>query len=440
MVDLMGRPSCAECFDNCLKKSPGRDSAKNSPRRPYDSPDNTKEKSSNPGGLIGSRKSREGSPAIEELEQRLGIVKSRESSPALEELSQRLSAVSARTPTKDSPRRSLIAQWSGSREGSPLAERRGRGRNVEMDDGASPLASADHGKPALQATFERQQGEELADSPSQRLFKRITSPEGKTTPQTSESPIPTDDAVEEMKKRFLKHSASSSSLASNSSVSPSPLLRRPTSTSRTPTPQKVPSKIPVSTSRHGSPSSRGSFSTNLPSTRDRDSYASSISSISDLTADFSDAITESSAPSSPPSFSPPPSKDDVFVSSPRYYPLEETTDDEGQDTFNIRTTPTPKSKAPSLPHNLGTQSLVHSPSKLCDKCEGSLFTTKNGGKFVTVPGESGEMDTPSKTYHSECFRCNVCRGTFKETGAGQAIFVRGENGTCHPEVGLFFSK
>lgn len=59
---------------------------------------------------------------------------------------------------------------------------------------------------------------------------------------------------------------------------------------------------------------------------------------------------------------------------------------------------------------------------------------------MTVPGESGEMDTPSKTYHSECFRCNVCRGTFKETGAGQAIFVRGENGACHPEVGLFFSK
>jgi hypothetical protein len=50
---------------------------------------------------------------------------------------------------------------------------------------------------------------------------------------------------------------------------------------------------------------------------------------------------------------------------------------------------------------------------------------------VTVPEGSG---TSSKTYHSGCFKCNVCQGVFKETGAGKAIFVTGENGACHPEV------
>lgn len=79
MVDLFGRPTCADCFDNCLKRDhpvtpkKGRISNNNSPSV------------ASPGGLTSSygRKSRENSPMIEELEQRLGIVKSRESSPAV---------------------------------------------------------------------------------------------------------------------------------------------------------------------------------------------------------------------------------------------------------------------------------------------------------------------------------------------------------------------
>jgi hypothetical protein len=53
---------------------------------------------------------------------------------------------------------------------------------------------------------------------------------------------------------------------------------------------------------------------------------------------------------------------------------------------------------------------------------------------VTVPEDAGVMSTSPKTYHSGCFRCNICQGTFKETAAGQAVFIRGENGACHPEV------
>lgn len=76
MVDLFGRPSCADCFDNCLKRDhpatpkKNRTSANNSP---------------NLGARLSSSygsQSREGSPMLEELEQRLGIVRSRESTPA----------------------------------------------------------------------------------------------------------------------------------------------------------------------------------------------------------------------------------------------------------------------------------------------------------------------------------------------------------------------
>ena len=418
MVDLIGRPSCVECFDNCLKKSPGRDSAKTSPRRPFDSPDTTMEKTSNIGGLRGDRKSREGSPAIEELEQRLGIVKSRESSPALEELSQRLSAVSGRTPTKDTPSRSSIAQRSGyvsSREGSPLVDRRGRGKSIVEIGEDVPSATSGIESPA-QA---KQKIPQSVGSPSQKLH--------------NETPTSTDEAVEQMKKRFLRDAASSSSLTSNSS-SMSPLPHRPSPAVRTPTPQKLPSKIPVSTSRHGSPRLSNSFSTSsLSSARGRDSYVSSIPSTPDLTSDFFDSATVSSAPSSPPSPSPSSDKDDVFSSSSRPYIREETTDDEGGDTFNVRTTPTPQAKARTLPHNLATPSPLHSPSASCSKCGGALFTIKDGGKYVTVPEEPSVGDTP-KMYHSECFKCYVCQGTFNENGAGQAIFVREDKGVCHPEV------
>ena len=78
-VDLLGRPSCADCFDNCLNRDP------TTPKKARSSSNNNSPIPSNPGGLNVSfgRKSRENSPALEELEQRLSIVKSREESPAV---------------------------------------------------------------------------------------------------------------------------------------------------------------------------------------------------------------------------------------------------------------------------------------------------------------------------------------------------------------------
>ncbi|KAF8807538.1 hypothetical protein BYT27DRAFT_7098630 [Phlegmacium glaucopus] len=79
LVDLLGRPSCADCFENCLNRDPA------TPKKARNSSNNNSPIANNPGGLNTSysRKTRENSPALEELEQRLGIVKSREGSPAV---------------------------------------------------------------------------------------------------------------------------------------------------------------------------------------------------------------------------------------------------------------------------------------------------------------------------------------------------------------------
>jgi hypothetical protein len=66
MVDLLGKPSCADCFDTCLKRD--------SPRR-HESPRVDREdKKANLGGIRPGNRSRQGSPALEELEQKLGIL------------------------------------------------------------------------------------------------------------------------------------------------------------------------------------------------------------------------------------------------------------------------------------------------------------------------------------------------------------------------------
>jgi hypothetical protein len=84
-VDLLGRPSCADCFDSCLNRDP------TTPKKARSSSNNNSPIPSNPGGLNASfgKKSRENSPALEELEQRLSIVKSREGSPAVSDANQK---------------------------------------------------------------------------------------------------------------------------------------------------------------------------------------------------------------------------------------------------------------------------------------------------------------------------------------------------------------
>jgi hypothetical protein len=101
---------------------------------------------------------------------------------------------------------------------------------------------------------------------------------------------------------------------------------------------------------------------------------------------------------------------------------EETTDDEGGHTFNDRTTPhlNPRPvlfRIISLHHRQYTRQ-VRRVANVEARC--SL--------------RPSAVDAPPKMYHSKCFKCNVCKGTFKENGAGQAKFFGDDKGACHPEV------
>ncbi|KAF7964637.1 hypothetical protein HWV62_4641 [Athelia sp. TMB] len=348
-----------------------------------------------------------------------------------------MNAIVLKTPTKDSPSRNSVMQnYASSRERSPLVNRRDRGKSIS-DLGGSPFVS-----PGTRSdrVHDRHTSPVLSGSPSQIVYERFASPERETKAEHIGSPAH-DDAVEQVKQRFLRHAASSSSLSSNAAASVSPLreLSRTSSPAvKAPTPTKPLSRIPLATSRNSSPSLRSSYSTSSLSSSARNSYAetdSSNPSTPDMTSasDLSDAQTESSTSSSPPTYTLPSYKNDIFTSSQRIYSSSENTDDDAEDddSFNKRRTPTPKSKTKPLP-----SAVAASPAHNCGACGGALFTKQGSGKFVTVPEETrtGGASSKTKTYHTECFRCRICQGPFKETGAGQAIFVRIEQGACHPEV------
>ena len=172
MVDLLGRPSCEDCFESCLKR-PARDSPK--PKRCPSTPERT-ERRSNPGCMRGSSQgpSRETSPTIEELHQRLGI-KSRESSPLIE-----------RTGPK-------------SREGSPLAtdfsKRLSLHRSPEkvpVTDSTSPRGRYEKFRASRMRSW-REQGSPVRSDKSDNLgssihsLRRSPSSIGPLSPTTSAS-------------------------------------------------------------------------------------------------------------------------------------------------------------------------------------------------------------------------------------------------------------
>ncbi|KAG5221440.1 lim-type zinc finger-containing protein [Salix suchowensis] len=149
LVDLLGRPSCADCFDNCLNRTPS--TPKERTALPVDTT------SANPGGMMRTPKDERvssGSPTIDELEQRLGIVKSRESSPALEELGQRLSMLSK---GRESPTRSPLARKSTiprNETWCPIAPSSRLGYGAEtFNASGSPRMLPSDGSPSLSQRF-----------------------------------------------------------------------------------------------------------------------------------------------------------------------------------------------------------------------------------------------------------------------------------------------
>ena len=146
LVDLLGRPSCEDCFDTCLKR-PRRESC--SSRYAPCTPD--KDKRSNIGGMKGEN--REESPAIEELQERLGI-KTREStpladrtnsgqksSPIVSDLNQRLSNLAIRASMSPKYHPNLEESISSVSPKTTEASPRGRYERFRPSRSISPAKS-----------------------------------------------------------------------------------------------------------------------------------------------------------------------------------------------------------------------------------------------------------------------------------------------------------
>lgn len=403
MVDLLGQPSCADCFDTCLKRS-------STPRKSHPLPSLDKADNRTQVTPFRDSKSREGSPAIDELEQRLGIMKSREGSPVFEELTQRLNAVLNRPSRDSSP--SLSSSTS----------------QLNKDDWeSSPLAHRTLGR-KKSATFITRHGIDPiniltdADSTSETRTttpcQAIRTDGGQRQDLTSSSTRPSFDAIEEMKSRFMSQVTSSPVSFADTTSSPG-LLSNSTivnSPASTPSPSRIPRMSRIS----GSPGLRYAVSTSSL----RSSRISWTPSTPDLIPDISDTLTQSSGPSSPPTFSPQVHPRDDFGNSIREHAKAVTPE------LSASGMATPKPRDSLSKSSIPTATL--SSGSLCAKCGGSLFATGGSGRFVTVPELSASG--PPKTYHTECFRCVLCDGPFRETANGQAVFVRGEGGACHVEV------
>jgi len=357
ILDLFGNPSCAECFDNCLTRTPKKRSQG----------DGKVNHVNNIGGMnfnSSSSRSRERSPAVEELEQRLGIVESREGSPALEELSQRLGMIGKESSARYSASGSLIGRppaSNASHENNPLAKRSRSKRNSRLDQ-----------------------------SPA-RKYSPIRG-------QTTGSPAPTQEAIEEMKQRFLKESPDSSSktLTFTHRTDPSSLIGLSSSM-----PSRAKSSIAVA-----SP-----LLDTAPTTR----LSPIIPQTPDLISDLSDTTTQSSSsgPGSPPRnaedfnelFCPP------EPDSTRYLWEEQ--------------------KTLQSPDELIPPSTALVTTTFCADCGGPLFSVRDGGKYFSVPNDGTNAQT--LMYHTDCFKCVECHRVFKQGNNGQTIFVTSRNGPCHVE-------
>jgi len=382
VVDLLGRPSCPECFDTCLdRRDRPRKSGTPAPTESVDNLDGSKPASAQSPG-----KARKGSSTIEELEQVLGIRR-------------RQSALDASHDQVASPPDVAIPSASQSRSPSSLP------RHIPNDT-----------HPGL--------------APSKDVASR--SPRFTTPPRPTASPtkVPTKatpEAIDAAKKKLLLKETGSPPHRSPQ-LTPT---RRGRADSNAP---ETPTKSPVRYSDFRLLRHKDSASS-IRTDRDSMLSLSSAASIPSLASDHSDTTTISSGPSSPPpslSWEP---EDSVSLlsSSPSSSLSGRSTKHSSSktrgpnlstETFHIST----KSSTPSKTH-------AHSPppNAKCVKCTLPLFDVAHGGRYVSVPEPSSTGLLP-RTYHADCFRCRICNGLFEEKEAGRAVFVRGVRGACHLNV------
>jgi hypothetical protein len=392
---------------------------------------------------------------LEELEQRLGI-RSKESTPskeaisrleksqarlssvALEEFEQRLNLHSRQsTPAKEvaSPQPTRFPGVTPKLAGSPEPQAESYGRSYSTAFDVS----------ARQKSFVGDEVESSVTFPIVRASESGSPVRRSRTPRTSlisvstPSPKPTQDAIEEMKRRFLRQDSPSPTSSSPSQIYNQRLPHTPRLSHnlgdeyafRRLTPDR--STLDLSNSSHRSPhaslpkpsrdSLRGQpevISLVLPSV----SSTPPIPTTPDLISDASDNAL-SSAPSSPPLDSLPRRVGLASMPSSCYG------DGDEDDMFD---TEIPSVQLVSA-HKKSEPRPSPTPSTdaMCAKCTLPLFNLNSLGRYVTVPEPSASGNSP-RMYHSECFRCRICDGVFEEKERGQAVFVRGVKGACHLEV------
>lgn len=240
MVDLLSRPCCPDCFDSCLK------------RTSHDSPRPAVRDESTLNRLGGNRRdsqSRESSPALDELEKRLGIARARAGSmdspvKSTSTSSYRGTSTSSRYNTSsayDASPRALPGLTTPDKVkpsgrvntsiGSPPSSSRRRDSDYELSAGNdSPNFSR-----YTQTRLKSPELEEESPVPRRRHRHQSTGRDSldgaRSSPRSSISQ-PTEQAIDEMKRRFLSGSPATTPTKATTYSNSSTPRRRSKSRSR----------------------------------------------------------------------------------------------------------------------------------------------------------------------------------------------------------------
>ncbi|KAF8295727.1 hypothetical protein DL93DRAFT_785970 [Clavulina sp. PMI_390] len=415
MVDILGRPCCEDCFDDCLQHG-----------SPSPAPQRTRTKSwSEPEDNSSSRsiggKSREGTPVMEELSKRLGLSPS--PPPSTKE--------TVTTPPR--PTRSRANS-----EVSPTIERLTRKLNALANGDSSPEPKYQHFSPASSPTKAPPKAPPPPPPPPAPRSPFLAAPKSShhrlsgelSDSSTSTSLYKSDSASSSRGHSLLSSSQSSETYASSvtsdaeSFSTDSPTFNTKKSyqsmmTEESTTPTKSPvqrrSMIPVPSARAKPSSTTTSYppsSTLSPYVTPKTKRLSTIPGSTETTPTLSKTNT----------------------------PLRAS----GTPRLSTVASPSPLAREKERREQLGRDSPLSAygtPESLmsgrCDACDRPLLVQDMRGPIVTIPvttslgdDEEDEEEIRVERFHHACFCCAVCGDSFGEL-EGKANFVREEGKPVH---------
>ncbi|KAF9518249.1 hypothetical protein BS47DRAFT_1389177 [Hydnum rufescens UP504] len=448
MVDILGRPCCESCFDQCLEKG-----------SPSPAPKRSRVKSIDKDNYVGTVKrggkesmgSREGSPVMDELSKRLGLVPSPNSSPPSPS-----SSVSPRTggrvageisPTIERLARKLNGLGiSNASNTSPLLSR----RDSQHPTNLPSLSTTPFGAPESTPEGRVSISSSTSCSTSPRSFDSTSSLSMSTTSTAISSPADSPPStrnkeLEGLEKDETPASSTVSYASTNTVATQSPRTsdmvdRRETPAWTSPSTFLDPQgmyRMGDYLERENPPPKGNSQGNKLPHLRNTADSGSPVSSSGQRTP------IKNSTPT-------------------RARPRESFNNDSTPTSSSKTTTPTAQSAvgphsrrlSSSFKSPTGTkQSPLHvftTPEALvnakCDACGRPLLAQDMRGRIVTVPkgptlstnqsskdeshDNSKRAETPVERYHHTCFRCATCGDAFGELD-GKANFIREEGRVVH---------